>query len=227
MSTADVPDWTNPITEISGGALTDDYPDWTQAVIDTGGGGGGVYASLTGAGETTTPGDLTQAGGFTVNEAGSTGIVLSDAGSGGVTINDSGAAGALMEATRTTVGATGVTISSTTPPNAFTPGILIDDIGGGGVTLESASPPLTSSSEVSISAVSLIFRSTTALGFTELGGPTGTSVQIGSNNQQLGFLGATPFTKPAITGSRGGNVALQSLLIALNTYGLITDSTTP
>lgn len=42
----------------------------------------------------------------------------------------------------------------------------------------------------------------------------------------LGFYGATAATKPAVTGSRGGNAALASLLTALSTLGLITDSTT-
>jgi hypothetical protein len=42
----------------------------------------------------------------------------------------------------------------------------------------------------------------------------------------LGFYGATATTKPAVTGSRGGNAALASLLTGLATLGLITDSTT-
>jgi hypothetical protein len=40
----------------------------------------------------------------------------------------------------------------------------------------------------------------------------------------LGFLGATPVARPAVTGSRGGNAALASLLTALANLGLITDS---
>jgi hypothetical protein len=42
----------------------------------------------------------------------------------------------------------------------------------------------------------------------------------------LGFYGATAAAKPTVTGSRGGNAALASLLTALSTLGLITDSTT-
>lgn len=42
----------------------------------------------------------------------------------------------------------------------------------------------------------------------------------------LGFYGATAATKPTVTGSRGGNAALASLLTALATLGLITDTTT-
>jgi hypothetical protein len=42
----------------------------------------------------------------------------------------------------------------------------------------------------------------------------------------LGFYGATAATKPTVTGSRGGNAALASLLTSLATLGLLTDSTT-
>lgn len=42
----------------------------------------------------------------------------------------------------------------------------------------------------------------------------------------MGFNGATPTAKPTITGSRGGNAALASLLSALDTLGLVVDSTT-
>ena len=39
-------------------------------------------------------------------------------------------------------------------------------------------------------------------------------------------LAATPVVKPVITGSRGGNAALSSLLTALATLEMITDSST-
>ena len=42
----------------------------------------------------------------------------------------------------------------------------------------------------------------------------------------IGFNGTAPVAKPAITGSRGGNAALASLLTQLASTGLITDSTT-
>lgn len=41
-----------------------------------------------------------------------------------------------------------------------------------------------------------------------------------------GFFGATPAAKPTVTGSRDGNAALASLITALATLGLVTDSTT-
>jgi hypothetical protein len=43
---------------------------------------------------------------------------------------------------------------------------------------------------------------------------------------RLGFFGAPVTAKPTVTGSRGGNAALASLLTALANLGLITDSTT-
>lgn len=42
----------------------------------------------------------------------------------------------------------------------------------------------------------------------------------------VGFYGTAPAAKPTVTGSRGGNAALASLLTALASLGLITDSTT-
>lgn len=60
---------------------------------------------------------------------------------------------------------------------------------------------------------------------------TGTNregVRVESDGTQalLGFYGATAGAKPVITGSRGGNAALASLLSALAALGLLTDSTT-
>lgn len=53
--------------------------------------------------------------------------------------------------------------------------------------------------------------------------PTGTkNVTFGG---AVGFNNASPLAKPTITGSRGSNAALASLLTALANYGLITDST--
>jgi hypothetical protein len=45
--------------------------------------------------------------------------------------------------------------------------------------------------------------------------------------QKVGFYGATPTTKPTVTGSRGGNAALASLLTALAAQGLIVDGSSP
>lgn len=42
----------------------------------------------------------------------------------------------------------------------------------------------------------------------------------------VGFQGTAPIAKPTVTGSRGGNAALASVLTQLAAYGLITDGTT-
>ena len=47
-----------------------------------------------------------------------------------------------------------------------------------------------------------------------------------SLNGEVGFNGTAPISKPTVTGSKGGNAALASLITALASYGLITDSTT-
>lgn len=76
------------------------------------GGAATGYASLTGPGETATPGDLTQAGGFTVDDTAGDGITLlmsgatshniltiAQEGLGGIEIFDTGGGGILMEST--------------------------------------------------------------------------------------------------------------------------------
>ncbi|BBC30012.1 hypothetical protein SGFS_013060 [Streptomyces graminofaciens] len=49
---------------------------------------------------------------------------------------------------------------------------------------------------------------------------------IDPDANRLGFHGKNPVTQQAVTGSRGGNAALASLLTALDTLGLIDDQTT-
>lgn len=56
----------------------------------------------------------------------------------------------------------------------------------------------------------------------------GASIVTARNNagaSELGFFAATTAAKQTVTGSRGGNAALASLLTALAAYGLVTDST--
>ena len=45
-------------------------------------------------------------------------------------------------------------------------------------------------------------------------------------NGTVGFNNTAPIARPTVTGSRGGNAAVASLLTQLAAYGLITDSTT-
>ncbi len=54
----------------------------------------------------------------------------------------------------------------------------------------------------------------------------GGNVRVQGDATGLGFFAATPVAKPTVTGAKGGNVALTSLLTALANLGLITDSST-
>lgn len=49
---------------------------------------------------------------------------------------------------------------------------------------------------------------------------------LNHDGSTIGFYGVAPAAKPAVTGSRGGNAALASLLTSLATIGLITDTST-
>jgi len=52
------------------------------------------------------------------------------------------------------------------------------------------------------------------------------TTRIYINGTGISFFGGTPVAKPTVTGSAGGNAALQSLLSALESLGLIVDSST-
>jgi hypothetical protein len=58
-----------------------------------------------------------------------------------------------------------------------------------------------------------------------LGKGTG-GVQVDAAGGRVGFYGTTPVARPSITGSRGGNAALASLITQLASQGLVTDNTT-
>ena len=53
-----------------------------------------------------------------------------------------------------------------------------------------------------------------------------TGVQICKAAGKLGHFGSAPIVKPTVTGSRAGNAALASLLTALDSLGILTDSST-
>jgi hypothetical protein len=64
--------------------------------------------------------------------------------------------------------------------------------------------------------------------------PSGNSLRFVINSSDrmaitetgMGFNGTAPVAKPTVTGAKGGNTALGSLLTALAAYGLVTDSST-
>ena len=55
-------------------------------------------------------------------------------------------------------------------------------------------------------------------------GATSTGVML--QGTALGFYGTIPISQPTVSGSKGGNAALTSLLVALATLGLVVDTTT-
>lgn len=57
--------------------------------------------------------------------------------------------------------------------------------------------------------------------------PTAGGTMTGPMNAAtVGFNGTTAIAKPTVTGAKGGNTALGSLLTALAAYGLVIDTTT-
>lgn len=55
---------------------------------------------------------------------------------------------------------------------------------------------------------------------------TGGQATLAGSGGTLGFFGSAGVTKPVVTGSRGGNAVLTSLLSLLSSMGLITDNST-
>lgn len=82
--------------------------------------------------------------------------------------------------------------------------------------------PVEFSDTVDFSGAVNVSGTLTAFGYLGAGGNFG----IGSGASQGAFFGATPISKPTVSGSTGANAALASLLTALANLGLITDSTT-
>ena len=58
------------------------------------------------------------------------------------------------------------------------------------------------------------------------GGSLAIQYDLAHRGSLAGFFGTAPVSKPAVTGSRGGNTALASLLTALAGLGLIANNTT-
>jgi len=151
----------------------------------------GFYASLTGPGETTTPGGLVQRGYFFVS--GTTNYLTGDnfrvdAFTGKITIiSESG----------------DILIANNDGQ------VLIETVNDGG------------------GLHTTLGLATAGAGVAEISGDVTTLISniIGS---KIGFFGTNPgVTKPNVTGSRGGNAALASVLSGLDALGLITDSSTP
>ena len=57
-----------------------------------------------------------------------------------------------------------------------------------------------------------------------LEGPDGLLLGAAATDQ-IGFYGKTPVVKPTVSGAKGGNAALTSLIAQLVALGLLTDTT--
>jgi hypothetical protein len=162
---------------------------WAQQLTDV-----GFYASLTGPGETVTPGRLTQQGDFEVNGSG------------------------------TFLGLVGNTASMSANNQLGIEGhnlLHLDSSGtvtgyGGSIDLASTANEMT----ITMPQFGL-FRSGGA------SSGTGNILFELLNGTSIGFYGASPQIQTTVTGSRGGNVALQNLLTTLANMGLIVDGTSP
>lgn len=143
------PDWQRIVSIVP--SMTAGAPDWERVVVGAGGTpiGGGGYKSLTGAGQTASPGDLSQNGGFSAvaGAASSTGIFFEDVSGNGFSVDIASGAG-------------GVTM------NDFGPGgTLIADLGGGGLAVRN--------NVTASSPSSLLLEGTTLGGVQILADPTG------------------------------------------------------
>jgi hypothetical protein len=100
--------------------------------------------------------------------------------------------------------------------------------GGGNLFFQSYN----NSGAAPVAALQLQRNGQVNIGFCAIAGGSinGTVVGLGTPASAkfttVGFNSAAPIAKPTVTGSKGANAALASLLTALASYGLVTDSST-
>lgn len=185
----------------SGDVLTVGGADPSGLEWAAGGGGGGGYKSLTGAGETTTPGDLTQAGGFTVDDVNGDGIMLTSADSDSLEL---------------LVGTDGT----------FGPGVFMNEAGqaaginllenlGWGVNLTTAG---TTPAKIALTAGNnsglTLSGSASSESTLDDGGSVGLLI-LTETGHKLGFYGAAPVAQPAAP------TTLAEVIAALQALGLV------
>lgn len=98
--------------------------------------------------------------------------------------------------------------------DAATPDVLYIGAGSGNATVVASG---------SSSTINVQITPKGATGLAALHGADG-SRKVAATTTGVGFHGTTPIAKPTVTGSRGANAALASLLTALASYGLVVDS---
>ena len=178
------------------------------------------FKSLTGAGTTATPGDLTQAGGFEVNsQAGSAlGIqLINNATAHPILFHDTTGQGVTVQSDGGTIAITGNGgASALAISNSGSGGTVIDDTGTGGIFIHANNP---TGSGVGIEQSDV--TNPNGLGIGDLG-TYGVTIQYVTTGK-LGFFNATPIVQPAaIASPTGGAIvdteartAIDSILAAL------------
>jgi hypothetical protein len=201
-------------------------------ITATGGGGGG-YASLTGPGQTVTPGDLTQAGGFTVNDTAGDGINFTSTGgaasltssSGNVTVGSGTGLSALQGSGTVTVENLGTSAALSAPAAGGmtmvggSPGsgeVQVTGAGGNQVVITGGS----AGNEITLNSggqMSLIVPGGVALSL--VGGSTHTGMLVGNSgaNPAISFYGHAIQTQQA----GAGITTVAQLVTALQNLGLL------
>lgn len=131
---SDSPDW-QEVANITAAAAMSDGPDWQLVITPAGGGSFGGYASLTGPGQTASPGALTQQGGLTVNDPNGDGVTVQS--EGFVTIIAESADSVLIA----TTGGGGISVSSDGGldlTDSSTTALTIEETGTGGIAIVDA-----------------------------------------------------------------------------------------
>lgn len=244
MSFTDSPDYQETAVTVSATGDTPDAPDYQRVVVGPGAVPiGGGYKSLTGDGETTTPGDLTQAGGLTVDVSSDMGVAVTNSGAGAITLDNKGVGP--IKLVNTAGGGIvlddegeGLTLNAAANASLTAGGALTITGGGGSVWTTTGSLTI---GDTNLQDLDLVAEASSSVmhmraddiyigtqydfkvaGTIEIGDTSGgTETTI---NFPMGF--GTSASRQTVTGSKGGNAALASLLTALQTYGLIVDSTT-
>lgn len=88
------------------------------------------------------------------------------------------------------------------------------------LTAENGCSLLSGNNSISLTGDDLITKANTLLKSAD------DSIKLEISDNGLGFFNTPPVSKPTVSGSKSGNAALDSLLVALSDLGLITDSST-
>lgn len=185
MPVPDSPDFQLTINVVA--VPSADNPDWQVTAVGPGGAPiGGGYKSLTGPGETATPGDLIQAGGFKVDDSVGDSVQLTSSGTGGVYLIDGGGIWGLPQP------GVHITEDNTGP-------IEISQAGDGDITIEN------------VTAVGNTAILANAAGGTLTISSTGTGFNITNNGSvSLVIMDNSPGTGLEITDNTPGTLTIKS-----------------